>query len=201
MNKRNWIIVILLLHVGAAAALVVVLAVIYNRPPYPGQNPQGEAAAEAEITDERILRLEVELKAADSETRFTAISELAGMAETNSERLGPVLLRAINNEDPTVRSSAVNELGVIKYVEAAEALTILLDDPDNTVKVQTIGALAELDQAALQAIMEALAENRIKNIDAALDAATRISGRSFGLGERGRQAALKYWDQRNKQGP
>ena len=204
MNKRTWIIIILLLHVAAAAGLVVVLIVVNDwSPKYDGtyESLQRDAALEAQITDELIVRLEDELKAADSQTRFRAISELAGMAENHAERLGPVLLRAINNEDPSVRFSAANKLGTIKYAPAAPALTNALDDPDQGVSVQAIESLVKLDKAGLQAVMEALAKNRIKNIDAALSAVRRITGRSFPPAERGRRAALDYWAQRNEQGP
>lgn len=204
MSRHTWLIIILLLHVAAAAGLVVVLVFVNDSSPEYDPtylNPQPEAAPEAQITDELIVRLEVKLKATDRQTRLGAMAELADLAENNSQRLGPVLLRTIKNEDPEIRYWTAKKLGEIKYVQAANALTALLDDPDKGVKVQATMALTKLDEVGLQAVMKALVENRIKNIDDALDAVRRITGRSFPPAERGRQAALDYWAQRDKQSP
>ncbi len=202
MNRLAWIIIFSVI-LASAAAVVGVVVVAYKRPYMPvdwGQSPQGKAPAETVVTDERILRLEVQLKSSDRETRLGAIFELAGLAEDNPQRLGPVLLRALDNEDAWVRFLAANKLGGIKYTAAAGALATLLDDPDRGVSAQAIESLVKLDEVALRAVMEGLGENKIKNIDAALDAARRISGRSFLPGERGRRAALKYWGEQHKQG-
>ena len=202
MNRAAWIIIFSVI-LAAAAAVVAVVVVAYKRPYMPvdlRQSPQGKAAVETVVTDERILRLEVQLKAPDQKTRLGAMFELAGLAEIDPERLGPVLLRAINNEDPWVRFLAANKLGRIKYAAAAPALTNMLDDPDQGVSVQAVESLVKLGEVGLQAVMEALAENRIKNIDAALNAARRITGLSFAPGKRGRQGALEYWAEQNEQG-
>ena len=202
MNRVAWIIIFSVI-LAAAAAVIAVVVVAYKRPYMPvglGQSPQGKAAKKTVVTDERILRLEVQLKASDRETRLGAMFELAGLAENDPERLGPVLLRAINNEDPWVRFLAANKLGWIKYAAAAPALTNMLDDPDQGVSVQAVESLVKLGEVGLQAVMEALAENRIKNIDAALNAARRITGLSFAPGKRGRQGALEYWAEQNEQG-
>ena len=202
MNRAAWIIIFSVIF-AAAAAVVSVVVVAYKQPYMPvnlGQSPQGKAAEETVVTDERILRLEVQLKSSDRETRLGAMFELAGLAENNPERLGPVLLRAINNQDPWVRFLAANKLGGIKYAAAAPGLTNVLDDPDQGVSVQAVESLVKLDKVGLQAVMEGLAENRIKNIDAGLNVARRITGRSFLPGERGRQRALEYWAEQHKQG-
>ena len=199
MNRTVWIIIFSAFL--AAAVAIVALVVVANRGPYIPvdlrNTPQPKGPGETKVSDERILRLEVQLKAPDRETRLLCVFELTHLAENNPERLGPVLLRALESEDAEVRFLVANKLGRIKYVGAAEALTGLLDDSDRGVSVQAVESLVKLDESGLKAAMEALAENKIRNIDGALDAISRISGRSFGLGKKGRRAALEYWDKRN----
>lgn len=201
MNKTAWIIIFSVL--SAVIGAIVALLIVVNREIYPpidlAKIPQPKSPAEMKVSDEHILQLEVELKASDPKTRLGAMLELAGIAQKNPERLGPVLLRAITNEDPMVRFLAVNRLGGIKYAAAAPALTIALDDADQGVSVQAIESLVKLDKVGLQAVMGNLAENRIKNIDAALNAVGRITQQSFAPGKKGRQAALDYWADQNKE--
>ena len=202
MNRAAWIIIfsVLLGITGAIVALVVVANRGVYVPPNSEENPQPKSPAETKVSDEYVLRLEVRLQSSDPKTRLGAIMELAGIAENNPERLGPVLLKAINGKDPMVRFLAVLKLGKIKYAPAAPGLTNALDDPDQAVSVQAIESLVKLDKVGLQAVMGGLGENRIKNINAALQAVGRITGESFSPGEKGRQEALEYWTKQNQQG-
>ena len=200
MSRAAWIIIfsVLLATIGATVALVVVV----NRESYLQIDPekilQPKSPTDTKVSDDRILQLEAQLKESDQEARFEAISLLGAIAENDPERLGPVLLRAINNEDHLVRFSVANKLGRNRYAAAAPALTNTLDDQDQRVSVQAIESLVKLDEAGLRAVMEALTENKIKNIDAALNAIGRITGRSFAPGKKGRHEALEYWAKRNK---
>ena len=201
MNRATWIIIfsVLLAATGAIVALVVVANRGADVPANFEKNLQPKSPVETKVGDEYVLRLEVRLGSSESKTRIGAILELAGIAENDPERLGPMVLKAINDKDPMVRFLAVLNLGKIKYTAAAPGLTKALDDPDQAVSVQAIESLVKLDKVGLQAVMGGLRENRIKNIDAALHAVGRITGESFSPGEKGRQEALEYWTKQNKQ--
>jgi hypothetical protein len=201
LNRSAWIIIfsVLLAATGGIVALVVVANRGADVPVNVEKNPQPKSPAETKVSDEYVLRLEVRLGSSEPKTRIGAILELAGIAENDPERLGPMVFKAINDKDPMVRFLAVRNLGTIKYTPAAPGLTNALDDPDQAVSVQAIESLVKLDKVGLQAVMGGLGENRIKNINAALLAVGRISGQSFALGEKGRQEALEYWTKQNKQ--
>ena len=84
MNRGVWIIIFSVLL--AAVAGVVALVVVANRRPYIpvdlGKTPQPKSPAETKVTDQRIVRLEVQLKAPDQKTRVGAMLELAGIAHS-----------------------------------------------------------------------------------------------------------------------
>ena len=118
---------------------------------------------------------------------------LTAEAEREPERLGGIVVEALEHEDSQVRFAAAVGLGRIDYGPAAEKLTPLLDDREKAVRLQAAQTLAKLDRAGLAAVMAALEERSIGNVDEALLVVTRITGRSFGLGNEGRKAALEYW--------
>ncbi len=122
-----------------------------------------------------------------------AICLLNTAAQKNPEGVGPILVRALANEDATVRYLAVNQLGEIRYVSAAKKLTGLLDDDDKFVTAGAAKALVKLGDNGLQAVMESLSGNRLKNVDRALIVVKQITGESFGQGQEGREKALKFW--------
>ena len=154
---------------------------------------------EIKFTDEQIVRLEVQLTDSEPDERFIAICALNAAAQNNPERIGPILIKALGNEDPKVRFLAVNQLGSIKYEPAAGKLAELLDDDDKDVTAGAGQALVKLGENGLQAVMESLSANRLKNVDRALIVVKRITGRSFGQGQEGRAEALKFWVERNSQ--
>jgi len=162
--------------------------------------PAAVGPAEAAVTDEQIAKLEIQLKDSDPDKRFIAICSLNALAGDNPQRLGPILVKALANKDPKVRFFAATQLGTIKYTPAAGVLTTLLDDEDKTVITEAEMSLVKLGEDGLQAVMEGLTGARLKNIDGALAVAGQITSRSFGQGQEGRAAALKFWAERKKKG-
>ncbi|NIA06372.1 MAG: hypothetical protein GWP14_01840 [Actinobacteria bacterium] len=197
MNKGVWLIILIIIL--AAIVAVVVGAYYLNFSPGPADLPidrqqvSTDQPTEVKFTDEQIVRLELKLKDSDPNTRFVAICSLNTAAQNNPEGIGPILVRALANEDPKVRYLAVNQLGEIKYVPAAKELTTLLDDDDKDVTTGAAQALVKLGEKGLQAVMESLSEKRLKNVDKALIVVKQITGRSFGQGQKGREEALKFW--------
>ena len=203
MNKGVWLIILLII----LAAIVALVAWVYHinfiddqaDPSIdPQRIPTGQQA-EVTFTDEQVVRLEVQLTNSDPDTRFVAICSLNTAAQNDPEGVGPILVRALANEDPKVRYLAANQLGEIEYVPAAKELTALLDDEDKDVTAGTAQTLVKLGENGLQAVMESLIENRLKNVDRALLVVTRITGKSFGQGQEGREEALKFWAQYKSQ--
>ena len=194
MNKGIWIIIFLTIVV----AILLVVAGLYYFNFVADQEidfekiPKSEPA-EIELADEQIVRLEGQLTDPDPDTRFLAICSLNVAAQSDPEQIGPILLKALANQDPNVRFLAANQLGIIKYTPAAERLTALLDDQDKDVISGAAQALVKLDQEGLRAVMEGLAGNRLENVDRALIVARQITGESFGQGEEGRAKALEFW--------
>ncbi len=151
------------------------------------------------VSDERILQLEVQLKDPDPEMRLDAIVILSSLTENEPERLGPVLVKALDNDDPQVRATAAMGLGSVAYASAATQLAALLDDPSKRVRLEGDRALVTLGQDGLRTVMQNLADGKLKNTDAGLLVVTKITGRSFGLGQRGRAAALEFWTEQSRQ--
>jgi hypothetical protein len=196
VSKGVWLIILLII----LAAIVALVLSVY-RVNFPGQadspidSQQTRTVQQEEVkfTDERIVRLEVQLTDSDPDTRFIAICSLNTAAENDPEGIGPILVRALSNEDPRVRYLAANQLGSMKYGPAAGILAGLLDDKDKDVTAGAAQALVQLGDDGLQAVMERLSGTRLVNVDRALIVVKQITGRSFGQGQGGREEALKFW--------
>ena len=203
MSKGVWLIILLII----LAAIVAIMAGVYylnfvddrvDSPVGRQHIPTGQST-EVTFTDEQIVRLEVQLTDSDADTRLIAICSLNSAAQNNPEGVGPILVRALGNEDPKVRYLAANQLGSIKYGPAANILAGLLDDEDKDVTAGAAQALVKLGEDGLQAVMERLSGTRLVNVDRALIVAKQITGRSFGQGQEGREEALKFWAQYKSQ--
>lgn len=198
MSKAIWVIIFLTIM---AAIVVLVVGVYYlnfrySPSPLPKDLPSTPAGAEpakTTVTDGQIAHLEAQLEDSNPDTRFIAICSLNTLAEDDPQRLGPILVKALANDDTNVRFFAASRLGDLKYSPAARLLVDLLDDTDKNVVAAAELALEKLDEDSLQAVMQVLAENRLRNIDSALAVAGRIPGEFFGQGQEGRAAALKFW--------
>lgn len=186
-----------------ASAVVVALMIVYNSPAYIpidlDKLPPPKKPTKTPLTDQRIEQLKEQLEDPDAQQRFDAINVLSALAEDAPARLGPVLIIALDSQDSKVRSGAVMGLATIKYAPAAKQLTALLNDEHEDVRAQAGQALVAMGQPGLQAVMQGLAENSFKDPDDALVLVIRITGRSFGLGQKGRRDALRFWAQQNKQ--
>jgi len=202
VSKGVWLIILLII----LAAIVALVLSVY-RVNFPGQvdspidSQQTRTVQQEEVkfTDERIVRLEVQLTDSDPDTRFIAICSLNTASENDPEGIGPILVRALSNEDPRVRYLAANQLGSMKYGPAAGILAGLLDDEDKDVTAGAAQALVQLGEDGLQAVMERLSGTRLVNVDRALIVVKQITGRSFGQGQEGREEALKFWVEYNSQ--
>ena len=201
MNRNNWIIILSVILL-ATAAIVVMLVLAYRSDPLipvsaiKHDNPPPIVAA-----DDMVLRFEVQLKDDDPQKRLDAILMLSALAEKQEDRIGPVMVKALDNDDSAVRSAAALGLASMKYAPAATRLTALLDDHNEQVRLQSAQALVSLGDPGLQAVMQGLSENSLKNTDHALVVVSRIAGRNFGLGKKGREAAFRFWAQQNTQSP
>lgn len=203
MSKGVWLIILLIILAAIVAVVAGVFYInfIHDQPEPPIDLRQIPMVRQTEVkfTDEQIVRLEVQLTDSNPDTRFVAICSLNTAAQNDPEGIGPILVRALANEDPRVRYMAVNQLGEIKYLPAAKELTALLDDDDKDAKAGTAQALVKLGESGLQAVMESLIGNRLKNVDRALLVVKQITGESFGQGQEGREEALKFWAEYNSQ--
>ena len=97
MNRVAWIIIFSVILASAAIVIAVVVAA-YKRPYMPadlGQSPQNKPPEKTVVTAERIVRLEVQLKSSNRETRLGAMCELAEMAEGWGVSVSQVVLETI----------------------------------------------------------------------------------------------------------
>ena len=204
MSKGFWVIIFLII---LAAILAVVAGTYYlnfgdRQPKVPKDLPKTadiDKPVKLVATDEQLGQLESQLKDSEAVTRFDAIIALNALAEDDPQRVGPIVVRALSNQDPKVRGLAVTQLGIIKYAPAARGLVGLLDDEDKVVAIAATNALAKLGDEGLKTVMEGLSKNKIKDVDRALAVARRITGESFGQGQEGREEALQYWkEQKNR---
>ena len=203
MSKRMWIIifVVIVAAIGAVVAGGYYFNFVEGRPTVPAhlRTPPTEIQPiKLMATDEQIDLLVGQLQDSNPDVRFDSVCLLSALAKDDPERLGPVLSKALTNKDPKVRFLAAMGLGIIKYDSAAAELTILLDDEDKKVAGEAGEALVKLGQPGLRAVMEALTENRLRDVDSGLFVAKRITGRSFGQGPEGRTAALKFWAEQKR---
>lgn len=203
MRRGIWLLFFFALVLASAAVVTVVL--LANRPiPYqapPAQtaiNPDLDGSANpADFTDAQIVELQRQLQNDDSIVRLAAIGRLSSLASADHARFAPLLIKELGNTNDTVRYVAAKGLTDMRYIPAARALTDLLDDPAQEVRVQAGEGLITLGDDGLAAVMEALAEDRIKSIDTALTVVTSITEIGFGRGKQGREAALRYWAEQN----
>lgn len=140
---------------------------IFLQPPHKGKKPQPETGiwarrairALAELQDERcgpplVRALAMERGSLHQEAR-RAISDLGHLAE-------PALLEALHHTDPHIRWHAacgLNALGIKDVTTAPDMLDTLaagLYDDSQQVRWATARALAQLDAAAVPAILRAL---------------------------------------------
>ena len=203
MSKSIWIIIFLVILVAivAVVAAVYYFSFIGSRPIVSEQLQtirDKDQPIKITATDEQVEHLVGQLEDSDPNARFKAVCLLGALSDGDPERLGPILSKALTNKDPKVRFLAAMRLGTIKYSSAAAGLTTLLDDEDKKVSREAGEALVKLGPAGLRAVMEALAEDTLREVDAGLFVAKRISGRSFGQGPEGRSAALKFWAEGNR---
>ena len=202
MNRGAWIIILLTIVAATLAVFGMVFLAYHGEPSLRGNVPKADKSISppsTKVSDERILQLEVQLNDPDPEMRLDAIVILSSLAENDSERLGPVLIKALDNDDPQVRATAAMGLGSVAYASAATQLAALLDDPSKRVRLEGDRALVQLGQDGLRTVMQNLADGKLKNTDAGLLVVTKITGRSFGLGQRGRAAALEFWTEQSRQ--
>lgn len=187
----------------ATSAAIVALVVVYNSPMYTAIDledlPPPKEPTKAGLTEERIEQLKEQLESPYAQQRFDAVNVLSALAEDEPARLGPVLISALDSEDSKVREGAVMGLATIKYAPAAGRLTALLNDEQKDIRAQAGQALVTMGQTGLEAVMQGLAENRFEDPDDALVVVIQITGRSFGLGQKGRREALRFWAEQNQQ--
>ena len=203
MRRGIWLLFFFALVLASAAVVTVVLLAnrpnLYQTPPtQPPINPDLDGSANpSDFSDTQIDELQRQLQDDDPIVRMAAIGQLRDLASADLERFAPLLTKELGNSNDTVRYVAAKGLADMRYIPAARALTALLDDPAQDVRVQAGEALIALGDAGLAAVMEALAEDRIKSIDTALTVVTSITEIGFGRGKQGREAALRYWAEQN----
>ena len=202
MSKGFWVIIFLTILV---AILAVVAGAYYlnfrDRPEVPKElleKADIDKPVKSVVTDEYLGQLESKLKDSDPITRLDSIVMLNALAKHNPARVGPTVVKALSNEDRKVRYSAAMQLGLINYAAAAGKLTVLLDDEAKEVAIAAGDALAKLGEEGLQAVMEGLSSDKIKDLDRALAVARKITEQAFGQGHEGRGQALKYWEEKRR---
>ena len=90
------------------------------------------------------------LSSADEDIRAESARALGYLGARYRERVGPALLKLINDENPRVRNEAVEALGLQPYPGAKEALTqVLLSDPDWVVRASAAEALGNYQDESL----------------------------------------------------
>ena len=98
-------------------------------------------------------RIIILLKAEQSDLAYAAYRQFKEKASPNDD----VLLKALENEDATVRATAAQVLSVAKEADSVKALIKKVKDSDETVRRAAINALRELkDSSATSVLIEAL---------------------------------------------
>ena len=207
MPRGIWLLLFFCVVLAIAAVVTVVLLanrpnLLQDLPPESTLNPVlNDAADPSDFNDEDVARLQGQLEDSDRIVRLAAIGQLRDLASADSGRFAPLLIKELTNSNDTVRYIAAKGLGDMRYIPAAKHLAELLDDPTKDVRIQAGEALIALGDDGLAAIMTALAEDRIRSIDTALNVVTSITEVSFGKGKQGRDAALRYWTEQNRPTP
>jgi len=134
----------------------------------------------------------VQMLASGSEdTRRRGIEELARM----QKKATPALVQALESEDLNTRVCAIQVLARIRQSDSLLAVGRMLDDPEKTVKVEAITAVAKLSQVWKDKSVELLTKGlELSDADCALlaanglrdmryDEATKVLRRKFESGE------------------
>jgi HEAT repeat protein len=119
------------------------------------------------------------LKHSDSIVRREAlrsIGKLKDRAPLNMSVVMPLLIRGLDDPDPSVRAVAATYLGIIHEVpeEAVPALARTLTDADAEVRRSAAAALASFDADALPALPELQRASTDRNEDVAREASRTI---------------------------
>lgn len=118
-------------------------------------------------------------------TRAAAITDLVRHARAEEgvrERAIPLLLRALSDGHPAVRSAAAVALGDLEASEAVASLLVALEDDDAYVRQMSINALGEIaDTRALPRLRRALRDERPEVRYQSIIAFARIADRAGGL--------------------
>jgi len=85
------------------------------------------------------------LRAVESPSRELRYAALEALFQTEDERLAPVFIKFIRDEDPQVRMRVIEALGSMGATEAIAAIKRALEDPDPEVRRAAVEALAEID--------------------------------------------------------
>ncbi len=110
--------------------------------------------------DSAVLEFVPLLASDDSDVREEAARALGFMGSAEREKVGPALLKAINDPDELVRSEIVEALGLLAYQPAIASLQSLLhNDPSWIVRASAAEALGNFeDQTLLPDLEQALSD-------------------------------------------
>ena len=107
------------------------------------------------------------LASAKAEDRETGMDWILGYLQCPyRKQYQPLLVKALKDSSPKVRSMAAQSLEKIQAIDAVPDLIPLLDDPDDDVKVRvayTLGGLGTASESAVPAIKKAQAAANAAN--------------------------------------
>jgi HEAT repeat protein len=121
----------------------------------------------------KIKDLEYALESEDADVRIGAIVELAGYGKPAI----PIIEKALNDKDINVGKTAVKALATIGGKQAADALAVVLTNPNRSMRTQTVLSLSVMGRLGLPHLLQAIETDPFPRVRLlAADGITRVSG-------------------------